>query len=618
MSDIDINRVLQNIKELQDQNAIDFQQWKRLGQEIKRLEGKIKTSDTHLNLLMKKIKSDYESLRKVIVDENVSIQLNNKIDENKKEINKKVDNETFYNSLNKINKQIDTKADKVDLNTLESRMDTFTKLPVGSTTGDAELIDGRVGANGEEYDNLGNAIRSQFSNVLSDGVYIKSIIDFSSYSNGYVTGAGVFVSDTAYNKTITLNKGETVRFYGKGYSTNVSLISKLSNGVYTPLVISTDNNSHWFEYTATENSKYVLCFTETTNIFGYILYKTKDIANNSVEKYMLDLKEYVAPFTDDCYINKTGNKVVGSNSSHVTSDSISLKKGDVILVTCSAGGVVSVISKVKNNSYTPLIIANAEVLTDYRYEALEDIDVVISATNKWDKKYSIYNKFNPNQLNEQYDITPSFSMFEKFAVIGDSYASGEVVLSGYDDYYNVSWGQILARMTGSKCLNLSAGGLSTRTWLTSPKGLSLLKSSEAQQLYILALGINDYYALGESYLGVKADIESKTDTFYGNYARIIEEVKTKAPKAKIIISTIEGTSDVVEKFNQAIIDLANHYAIPYLVQNNDEFFKSSYYKDNMLQGHPVATVYSAMAKTFKRMIEKCMFDNFNYFKDYTK
>ena len=62
MSDIDINRVIQNIEELKDQNAIDFQQWKRLGQEIKRLEGKIKTSDNHLNLLMKKIKADYESL----------------------------------------------------------------------------------------------------------------------------------------------------------------------------------------------------------------------------------------------------------------------------------------------------------------------------------------------------------------------------------------------------------------------------------------------------------------------------------------------------------------------------------------------------------------------------
>ena len=108
MSDIDINRVQQNIKELQDQNAIDFQQWKRLGQEIKRLEGKIKTSDNHLNLLMKKIKSDYESLRKVIIedmektkedvktdysslkkiiiDENVQFQLNDKIEKNKKEV----------------------------------------------------------------------------------------------------------------------------------------------------------------------------------------------------------------------------------------------------------------------------------------------------------------------------------------------------------------------------------------------------------------------------------------------------------------------------------------------------------------------------------------------------
>ena len=89
MSDIDIDRVLQNIGELQNQNAIDFQQWKRLGQEIEKLSRKIKLSDNHLNLLMKKIKADYESLRKVIIDENVQVQLNNKIEKNKSEINKK-------------------------------------------------------------------------------------------------------------------------------------------------------------------------------------------------------------------------------------------------------------------------------------------------------------------------------------------------------------------------------------------------------------------------------------------------------------------------------------------------------------------------------------------------
>ena len=101
MSDIDFDRVLQNIGELQDQNAIDFQQWKKLGQDIKVLESKIKSSDKNLNLLMKKIKYDYESLRKVIVDENVQIELKNAIDD-------KVSNKTFITSVNSINEQLDT------------------------------------------------------------------------------------------------------------------------------------------------------------------------------------------------------------------------------------------------------------------------------------------------------------------------------------------------------------------------------------------------------------------------------------------------------------------------------------------------------------------------------
>ena len=66
-----------------------------------------------------------------------------------------------------INEQLDTKAKEVDLKTLESRMDNFTSLPEQSVTsvGDAELIDGRVGANGYKYSSIGNAIREQFKNT---------------------------------------------------------------------------------------------------------------------------------------------------------------------------------------------------------------------------------------------------------------------------------------------------------------------------------------------------------------------------------------------------------------------------------------------------------------------
>lgn len=49
-----------------------------------------------------------------------------------------------------------------------ARIDQFTKLAEGSTTGDAELIDARVGADGVTYDNLGTANRTQFANLKSD------------------------------------------------------------------------------------------------------------------------------------------------------------------------------------------------------------------------------------------------------------------------------------------------------------------------------------------------------------------------------------------------------------------------------------------------------------------
>ena len=62
MSDIDINRVLQNIGELQDQNAIDFQHWELLNQEIEKIKEDIEIRQRNLNLLFKKINSDIEKL----------------------------------------------------------------------------------------------------------------------------------------------------------------------------------------------------------------------------------------------------------------------------------------------------------------------------------------------------------------------------------------------------------------------------------------------------------------------------------------------------------------------------------------------------------------------------
>lgn len=106
---------------------------------------------------------------------------------------------------------------------LEERMDSFTHLTEGSTTGDAELIDARIGYNALTYGNAGTAIRSQADiiNAKSDA-FIKYLDDHNSLTTTdisiiwtddyYIAGNGEVTSTLASNyavsQHISVNAGE--------------------------------------------------------------------------------------------------------------------------------------------------------------------------------------------------------------------------------------------------------------------------------------------------------------------------------------------------------------------------------------------------------------------------
>ncbi len=87
----------------------------------------------------------------------------------------------FINTLDDKVAAQDSKIEKIEASTshittkqntkiaaLQTRMSEFTSLKEGSTTGDAELIDARIGADGTKYLSAGDAIRGQIEQLNED------------------------------------------------------------------------------------------------------------------------------------------------------------------------------------------------------------------------------------------------------------------------------------------------------------------------------------------------------------------------------------------------------------------------------------------------------------------
>ena len=89
------------------------------------------------------------------------------------------------NVTNKLTTQI-SELKRVD-EAMTARIDTFTSLQEGSTTGDAELQDIRVGVDGTVYSNAGTAVREQIGELKDELDNLGKSIKMTDDGNGNVT-----------------------------------------------------------------------------------------------------------------------------------------------------------------------------------------------------------------------------------------------------------------------------------------------------------------------------------------------------------------------------------------------------------------------------------------------
>lgn len=472
---------------------------------------------------------------------------------------------------------------KNDIQTQKARIDSLTTLTEGSTTGDAELIDGRTGADGVTYTNIGNAIRTQCGNLntlldieyepisnncIDDSKFVGKNFDsiFGHNGNKKFKLAKKFTSNQIKGY-IELEDGTTPSTAFQIYLTSsvegIQGVEDIQLSIGGTLIVSDDFDKFdtisvdcWQIY-----DKNIKTFFIGNYADEYDNYKTqpKSKALENVDSKISSIPPEQCTFftkVDNLLKNVNLQKGYGINPNHgmpdkltgierTTTDFMELRD-DCKSTYCNINGYIYYYDANKKylqsispqNLETPagiVALPQSDTKIKYiRYTFVTEDDVALSSYWITDqgKPYENDKLYIPKDKIEDMSKTESWYKGKKICAYGDSVTEQNKWQSFVSSYFNCSF------------YNKGVGGTTVTQVNSSTNHMSAdvrIETIPTDSDVVLVFGGHNDWSNASINMGdIKTDALSESTSFKSAFGLMLKKIQTRCPNAKIITMTPVG------------------------------------------------------------------------------